>query len=582
MPNVIMTIPNAFKSTSERLRDFVPSTAVNVDEENNPGTVIFTSTVAENQDNNKFVRRPLSGMAVKPNTHAFVQVVDRRGQPVKIFNQIGSLGNPKQPPPSDANANEPLDDYWTDWLLQSVSEQRIEKTQIVETFGAPVFYVFGERPRVLQFQGVLVNTADFNWRAEFWENWERYFRATKLVEQGNRMFIGFDDIIVSGYPMTANAVQSSQQPHMISFSFSFFVVDYMNTAMMDIGAAQQGRLRIPGNNETLTRRLNEFLPQSGFSDPTFARAAERGGDLARTVGGQNLAFREFFNAKFGALGQISATLPGTNTNVNLNDLLFDPQLRHVRGAKAATDFLLTHLNKVALQYAYKGVEELGKVTPGGVAGLTFWFGLNAHLYQSVALGAINPNTLSSIGVSTPEGRWADLIDNLSTIGGPYGAASYLGYASNAALTQGLREANGSLELSNLEYDVNLGLVSKKQSPTLGAKISYQDDAAQAAVSTGYYNTLLSQTQQQQNSQFNNTSFGSTTGTSAVQGQFEEDPVIFGNPAQIDAQSAASAKTASQDELDAVEMQNKNLELRHGGAVVIDSPSDIEDDGAEED
>ena len=578
MPNVIMTIPNAFKSTSERLKDFVPTTEVSVDSDNtSPGTVVFTTNVHENQDNNKFVRRPLSGMAVKPNTHAFIQVVDSQGQPVRVFNQIGSLGNIKSPPPDDASANQPLDEYWTDWLLQSVSEQRMEKTQIVETFGSPVFYVFGERPRILQFQGILVNTADFNWRAEFWENWDKYFRATKLIEQGNRMFIGFDDIIVSGYPMSANAIQNTMQPHQIGFSFSFFVVDYMNTSMMDIGSVQQNRLRIPSGNKALTQRLNEFLPQSGFQDTTLARAAERGGDLARIVGGDNLLFREFFNSTFGGLGALGVDLPAGGGSANLNDLLFDPGLRHVRGAKSATDFLLTHLNKVALRYAYQGVTELGKVTPGGVQGLTFWFGLTAHLYQQVAINAVQ-----SLGGRTEENRWADLIDNMSTIGSPFGVASYLGYATNAALGTALRSATGSLELSNLEYDVNLGLVSKKQSPSLGAKISFRQDPAQAAQSTGYYNSLLSQSQQQQDNNFSNTSFGAVSGTSAAQGQFETDPVLPGNTEQVDAQTAFDTKVSTEEEIKAIDAQSKNSELRHGGAVVIDSAADIEDDGAEED
>ena len=321
----------------------------------------------------------------------------------------------------------------------------------------------------------------------------------------------------------------------------------------------------------------EFIPQNSFQDDTFARAAERGGPLARVIGGQNLRFKEFFNRTFGSLGQISAELPGGGGSVSLDQLIFDPGLRHVRGAKSATDFLLTHLNKIALRYAYKGVETLGKNVPGGVAGLTFWFGLTAHLYQKVAI-----NATQALGGRTEENRWADLIDTLSTVGNPYSVATYLGYASNAALSAGLREANGSLELSNLEYDINLGLVSKRQSPSLGAKISYRNDPLQAAESESYYNSLLSDSQKSTDATVGRSSFNSTTGLSAAAGQFENDPKLPGFTRQIDAQVAGDAAASQQSELKAVEVQNKNLSLKHGGAVVLESDADVEDDGSDED
>ena len=59
----------------------------------------------------------------------------------------------------DAQGN-PAAAAWTDWILQGVREARMEKTQVVETFGDSYLYAFGEKPRVLAFQGLLMNTAD--------------------------------------------------------------------------------------------------------------------------------------------------------------------------------------------------------------------------------------------------------------------------------------------------------------------------------------------------------------------------------------------------------------------------------------
>lgn len=209
------------------------------------------------------VARPIMGIQAKPNTHAYVQVVKSDGTVLQVFNQLAKKAQPPgdfvvrgdgakslaeqalatagelvsaftgaKPKPEPAAKSpgfvEGNDIVWTDWILQSVQEQRLEKTQIVETFGENYLYVFGEKPRTVNFQGLLMNTEDMPWRAVFWENWSRFFRATKLVEQDARVYIGWDDILLEGYPVNAAASDTAHSPNAISFSFSFFVTDYIN------------------------------------------------------------------------------------------------------------------------------------------------------------------------------------------------------------------------------------------------------------------------------------------------------------------------------------------------------------------
>ena len=180
------------------------------------------------------VSRPMHGTQVKPNSYATVRILRADGIVIKVFNRLGdeyaydaSTGKP-QAKKSARSFNEPNANEWTDWLLQSVQEDRTEKTQIVETFGDTYIYAFGQKPRVLAFSGVLLNTADFNWKAVFWENWDKYFRATKLVEMNARMYISYDDVLVEGYPLNAGAVQSATNPETLQFSFQFFVTNYVN------------------------------------------------------------------------------------------------------------------------------------------------------------------------------------------------------------------------------------------------------------------------------------------------------------------------------------------------------------------
>jgi hypothetical protein len=233
-----------------------------------------------------FPSRPLNGVRVKPNTHAYVQVLRSDGEVLKVFNQLGypagnvpsgfasrdisglqatvndpsktriereaaaaelaqklAVVNQAAGTYASSRDSSPAGHVWNDWLLQSVVEQRMEKTQLIETFGSSYLYAFGQKPRTLSFKGILLNTEDYNWRAVFWENWDRFFRATKLIELDARMFVGWDDILVSGYPISAHCAESADSPNAMQFAFTFLVSDYTNYSA-STGFAQQRRARL--------------------------------------------------------------------------------------------------------------------------------------------------------------------------------------------------------------------------------------------------------------------------------------------------------------------------------------------------
>ena len=298
-PPIMLIEPDPFTGVGNKVRDYVPNYRAKNTEERNPlsdaraasSTMGAYSATGAGFDFNEIqaVSRPLNGIAVKPNTHAFVQVIDAQQTVISVFNQLGQPGpyahsgrlaegnakhitdeetwydhqsKPQNPdaanrlrrPTNDniwpggnteANGNfsvesgrpgvddqgNPQAQAWTDWILQSVREARAEKTQVVETFGDSYLYAFGERPRVLQFQGLLMNTLDYNWRAVFWENWDKYFRASKLIEMNARVYIGWEDIVVEGYPLQAVCTETADSPNAMTFSFSLFVTNYWNISM---------------------------------------------------------------------------------------------------------------------------------------------------------------------------------------------------------------------------------------------------------------------------------------------------------------------------------------------------------------
>lgn len=180
------------------------------------------------------VRRPFRGIEIKEDTYSVLKVIRADGTEVPLTDSGGGRdqqsggqtavgsGIPgkseKQPKATTYN--------YSNFIIQAIQDTRTEKAQILETFGDSFIFFFGERPRVLSVSGLLLNTRDFNWRTEFWYNYENVLRGTKLVEQNARVYLYWDDILVEGYIMNATAQESSEMPYHIPFQFNLFITNH--------------------------------------------------------------------------------------------------------------------------------------------------------------------------------------------------------------------------------------------------------------------------------------------------------------------------------------------------------------------
>ena len=165
------------------------------------------------------VRRPLRGIEIKDDTYAVMRVVKYTGEEIPLISSSyrGGYG------PS-----------YTNFILQRVTEAREEKVQIIETFGIPYIFLFGQRPMFLEVQALLVNTLDFNWEAEFWANYDQYLRGTKCAENGARVYLMYDDNIVEGYMLKASAdKQAADKGQQIPLQFTMLLTNYANVSMVD-------------------------------------------------------------------------------------------------------------------------------------------------------------------------------------------------------------------------------------------------------------------------------------------------------------------------------------------------------------
>lgn len=183
----------------------------------------------------KNVRRPMRGLEIKQDTYATIKVIDAMNQPVRF---VDSSAKPL-PPSGDPEAgftssNIGSSEEYTNFILQGVQEQRMEKQQVVETFGEDYIFFFGERPRVYTFNALLMNTRNFNWKNEWWQNYDEILRGTKLLERNARMYIYFDDVVIEGYMLQAQASSSVEDPYKLPLQFQVFCTNY--SVIGDVGS----------------------------------------------------------------------------------------------------------------------------------------------------------------------------------------------------------------------------------------------------------------------------------------------------------------------------------------------------------
>jgi hypothetical protein len=167
------------------------------------------------------VRRPVRGIQLKRDTYATIEVRTADGNNIPLTDAGGLLLD-------DQGKDAALTNRYSNFLAQSIQESREERSQVVLTFGEPYIFFYREQPRIIQVSGVLMNTEDFNWRAEWWYNYDNYLRGTRCVENHSRVYLSWDDVIVGGYLMNCNAQESSDNRNIVMFSFSMFLTDYAN------------------------------------------------------------------------------------------------------------------------------------------------------------------------------------------------------------------------------------------------------------------------------------------------------------------------------------------------------------------
>jgi hypothetical protein len=273
--------------------------------------------VATNKAIKPSVRRPTRGIQIKEDTFATIRLVAGDGGKITLID-AGSNSTDLNNQPIIINGKRWTDIY-SNFLLQHTHEERMEKMQVLETFGEPYIFLFGERPRVITFQGILLNTQDFNWEAEWWYNYDNFLRGTKAVENDARAFITYDTTLVSGYIISASAEKDSNQPYFMQFTFQLFLTDYNNFSDIGNPYAEPGLSLVAtnlGTNQS-SQQLVTSSAAAGVFTPKEIPASVGSADVANFNAPLSLTdgFTQAIAAVSQAWNQAQAVVNNTLTGV---------------------------------------------------------------------------------------------------------------------------------------------------------------------------------------------------------------------------------------------------------------------------
>ena len=171
---------------------------------------------------NSSVRRPYRGISIKKESFASISIVSNKTTFANVSLKNSSTKNKVA--------------FTSNFLINSVSENRQEKHQPVPTFGKDYVYFFGEQPRQMTFNATLLNTENFRWEEEWWDNYENHFRGTRLAARSQQVRIRVDESIIYGYMITCSTNKDSNNPHVVTLTFTVHVTDIFSTRPAKIGS----------------------------------------------------------------------------------------------------------------------------------------------------------------------------------------------------------------------------------------------------------------------------------------------------------------------------------------------------------
>lgn len=166
---------------------------------------------------------------------------------------------------------------YTKFFLENVTEDRMEKTQVVETFGEFIAFFFGRRPEVFHFSGRLLNTKNHDWKNDFQEMYDNFLRGTKAVENNATVFIQYDDVIAEGFLTGAHMEYHGITNNECPFSFSMLVTKRAPINQLQRLRERRKRSRFSAVEQQLLNELDSIRDTKTIPFVIMQQALSAGG-----------------------------------------------------------------------------------------------------------------------------------------------------------------------------------------------------------------------------------------------------------------------------------------------------------------
>jgi len=123
------------------------------------------------------------------------------------------------------------------FILQSITENRTEKVQILETFDKNANLSFlGSVTKVYQISGTCIEANGgpiknyYKWASTLKHFYENYLRGTQLVKNKKIAVLAVQDNLFYCYPISLNISNNSTNQHLATFSMGMIVTEQILTA----------------------------------------------------------------------------------------------------------------------------------------------------------------------------------------------------------------------------------------------------------------------------------------------------------------------------------------------------------------
>jgi len=147
----------------------------------------------------------------------------------------------------------------TSFILQSISYQDSEKSMVMQTFGDDsAVYFLGRSPRMMTFNGVLLDDAVNNWFYKFMIAYDKFLRGTMIARKFRSITVTLHNAIVTGTIMDMGYSQESSTDNSINFSFSMLVKQYVPISAYRGGSIYSDRIT-SASGTNLDAKLSSIL-----------------------------------------------------------------------------------------------------------------------------------------------------------------------------------------------------------------------------------------------------------------------------------------------------------------------------------